>query len=391
MPDPAVDDVAGKLEEAVEYTDPADIVSLVEALDDPGAADYSDEARARFRALSRELRTLRRYVGEPLLDLVRRVIDVTGLDVELASSTSPVAQARRDNVSTFLDAVSSFAGIDGDASLPGLLAYLAAEEEYGQGLALAVPSEANSVKLLTVHRAKGLEWDVVFLPGVCTKVFPSGQGRARWPSSASQLPGPLRGDYADLPRISEISSRGLKDYVEACKAYELQEERRLAYVAVTRPRSELVVSCHWWGPEQKTPRGPSEFFQEITDSMAGSERDARGRGAAAGGRRGQPAQPQRGADRLAGRGRHRRGRSSYGRGRARAHRRGADPAVARDAADDQLMLDEIGRVQQWDVELETSGRRGAGQPRRRDRGDAADVAVGHRRAASAGRPDRAGA
>ena len=382
VPDPAVDDVAGKLEEAVEYTDPADIVSLVEALDDPGSADYSDDARARFRALSRELRTLRRYVGEPLLDLVRRVIDVTGLDVELASSTSPVAQARRDNVSTFLDAVSSFAGIDGDASLPGLLAYLAAEEEYGQGLALAVPSEANSVKLLTVHRAKGLEWDVVFLPGVCTKVFPSGQGRARWPSSASQLPGPLRGDYSDLPRISEISSRGLKDYVDACKTYELQEERRLAYVAVTRPRSELVVSCHWWGPEQKTPRGPSEFFQEITDSMAARSETPEVEAPPAGGRRGQPAQPQRGADRLAGGGRHRRGRSSYGRSRTRARRcrrpggrtrRGRRPADARRDRPGAAVGRRAGEV----------GRRGAGQPRRRDRGHPAAVAVGHRRAASA--------
>jgi DNA helicase-2/ATP-dependent DNA helicase PcrA len=351
VPDPAVDDVAGKLEEAVEYTDPADIVSLVEALEDSGTADYSEDARERFKTLGRELRTLRRYVGEPLLDLVRRVIDVTGLDVELASSTSAVAQARRDNVSTFLDAVSSFAGIDGDASLPGLLAYLAAEEEYGQGLALAVPSEANSVKLLTVHRAKGLEWDVVFLPGVCTKVFPSGQGRARWPSSPSQLPAPLRGDYADLPRIREVSSKGLRDYVESSKAYELQEERRLGYVAVTRPRHELVVSCHWWGPEQKTPRGPSEFFLEISESMtdwgaepelvapppADDDDNPHNRAEA---RISWPVEA--GGDEVA-------RRTQAAELVAAAS---VDPAAARDAADDQLMLHDMARVQQWDVELD---------------------------------------
>ncbi len=352
VPEPDVADVAGKLEEAVAGTDPADIVSLVEALEDPGPGDYSAEARQRFQMLSRELRTLRRYVGEPLLDLVRRVIDVTGLDVELASSTSAVAAARRDNVSTFLDAVSSFAGIDGDASLPGLLAYLAAEEEYGQGLALAVPSEANSVKLLTVHRAKGLEWDVVFLPGVSAKVFPSAQGRSRWPSSASELPWPLRGDYVDLPKVREVSSKGLRDYVEACKAHELQEERRLGYVAVTRPRHELVVSCHWWGPEQKRRRGPSEFFTELVTSMAGwgeqpervfEEPDADAANPANRAEERLTWPVEAGSDEVA---RREAAAALVAEAAAIGHQ------SAKEAADDQLMLDEIGRVQQWDVELD---------------------------------------
>ncbi|MDX6317395.1 MAG: ATP-dependent helicase UvrD/PcrA, partial [Nocardioidaceae bacterium] len=262
-------DVAAELDRAVAGVDSADVVSLLEALDNPGGAAYSDEARARFAELSAELRDLRRYVGEPLLDLVRRVIDVTGIDVELASSGSAVAAARRDNLASFLDAVAAFAGIDNDASLPGLLAYFEAEEEYGQGLSLALPTEADSVKLLTVHRAKGLEWDVVFLPGVCAKVFPPSRGRGRWPTAMEQLPTPLRGDRLDLPSIPERSNAGLKSYVASCREHDLFEERRLAYVAVTRPRQQLVVSCHWWGPEQKQPRGPSVFMQSVIDAMAG--------------------------------------------------------------------------------------------------------------------------
>ncbi|MGI8577497.1 MAG: UvrD-helicase domain-containing protein [Nocardioidaceae bacterium] len=261
-------DIADQLGQAVSGVDPADIVSLLEALDDPGGYPYSAQARARFRLLSQELWTLRRYVGEPLLDLVRRVIDVTGIDVELAASTSVVAAARRDNLSMFLDAVSTFAGIDGDASLPGFLAYLAAEDEYARGLSLAVPTESNSVKLLTVHRAKGLEWDVVFLPGMCDKVFPSSQGRPRWPTTSSELPGPLRGDYADLPKIPEASNKGLAAYKKDAQAGELLEERRLVYVAVTRARHQLVVSSHWWGPQQKRRRGPSTFMETIVNTMA---------------------------------------------------------------------------------------------------------------------------
>jgi DNA helicase-2/ATP-dependent DNA helicase PcrA len=59
-----------------------------------------------------------------------------------------------------------------DASLGGSAAYLAAEDDYADGLAVASPSETDSVKLLTVHKAKGLEWDVVFLPMLARRGLP---------------------------------------------------------------------------------------------------------------------------------------------------------------------------------------------------------------------------
>ncbi len=345
------DDVGAALEQAVAGTDPADVVSLLEALEDPGQLAYSAQALERFKALAREIRALRRYVGEPLLDLVRRVIDVTGLEVELASSTSAVASARRDNLATFLDAIASFAGIDGDASLPGLLAYLQAEEEYAQGLALAIPTEANSVKLLTVHRAKGLEWDVVFVPAMCAKVFPSAQGRSRWPTGMTELPSPLRGDAVDLPVVRERSNKGLKQFVDDSKAAELREERRLAYVAVTRPRQMLVVSCHWWGPEQKQPRGPSVFLDDIAAAMR-SWGDA-------------PEvltpPPDPDSDNPANRKLERyawpveAGEDEVAQRVAAAalveEARAAGAVQAARDADDELMLDELTRVDQWDREI----------------------------------------
>ncbi|MEJ7707867.1 MAG: ATP-dependent helicase [Nocardioidaceae bacterium] len=263
----AGDSTAEALAQAVAGVDPTDIVSLLEAMQNPGSAAFSAQARQRFELLATELRQLQRHVGEPLLDLVRRVIDMIGIDVELAASNSRVAEARRGNLATFLDAVSQFAGTDKEASLPGLLAYLEAEDEYGQGLSLAVPTEANSVKLLTVHKAKGLEWEVVFVPGLVKDVFPSRMPRPRWTSAAHELPWELRGDADGLPELREASSKGLRDFEQACQEHQRLEELRLAHVAFTRARSALLTSAYWWGPEQKKPRGPSDFMKTVIGQL----------------------------------------------------------------------------------------------------------------------------
>ena len=57
---------------------------------------------------------LRAHAGEPLLDLVRRIIDTCGIDVELAASVSEAARARRENLDLFVKAVAEFQAIDGD-------------------------------------------------------------------------------------------------------------------------------------------------------------------------------------------------------------------------------------------------------------------------------------
>ena len=194
-----VPDLQAQLRAAVEGADPTEIPSLCDALEDPGDLDYSLEARQRFALLAEELRRLRAAVGEPILDLVRRIVDVTGIDVELASSVSPAAAARRDNLDLFVQAVAEFQAVDGQVTLAALLAWLEAEDEFGQGLDVATPSEADSVKLLTVHRAKGLEWDAVFLVGVTEQKFPTNRGRSSWLTVPSVMPAALRGDARDLP------------------------------------------------------------------------------------------------------------------------------------------------------------------------------------------------
>ncbi len=254
-----------ELAAAVEGSDPADLTSLSDAVDDPGGDDYSAEARERFALLSGELRTLRGHVGEPLLDLVRRIIDTMGIDIELASSVNPTAQSRRENLDLFVKAVADFQAIDGDVSLAALLAYLTAEDEYGNGLDAATPTEADSVKLLTVHRAKGLEWDVVFLVGVCDSRFPNTSGRSQWLKAPSILPIPLRGDRMDLPQVSEHSESAVQAFPGKARDHEQREELRLGYVAFTRARHVVVMSAHCWRPGRKSPLGGSPYLFTVRE------------------------------------------------------------------------------------------------------------------------------
>ncbi len=258
-----------ELEAAVAGADPTEVVSLSDALEDPGTAPYAEQARERFALLAGELRYLRGHAGEPLLDLVRRIVDTTGIDVELASSVSPAAQARRDNLDLFVKAVAEFQAVDGAVTLPALLAYLQAEDEYGSGLDAATPTEADSVKLLTVHRSKGLEWDAVFLVGVAEGKFPTTTSRTKWTAGPGVLPAPLRGDAADLPTLGGWSAADLTRLVEDTKAHERTEELRLGYVALTRARHQLVVSSYCWSPSRTTPLGPSPYQQALRESLAG--------------------------------------------------------------------------------------------------------------------------
>jgi DNA helicase-2/ATP-dependent DNA helicase PcrA len=262
-------DLDAELDAAVSGSDPAEVASLGDALESPGDLDYSDEARERFVLLAAELRRLRGAVGEPILDLVRRIIDTCGIDVELASSVSPAASARRDNLDLFVQAVAEFQAVDGQVTLAALLAWLEAEDSYGQGLDVATPSEADSVKLLTVHRAKGLEWDAVFIPGATERKFPTDRTRSTWLTVPFVMPGSLRGDAADRPVLGGHTPDDIAAFLKLTKEHERIEELRLAYVAWTRARHILRVSGWCFSPKLKGGRGPSVYLQATVEALAG--------------------------------------------------------------------------------------------------------------------------
>lgn len=248
------------LVEAVTQADPGEAVSLLDAVADPGDAALSREARQRLAHFHAELVSLRRHVSEPVADLVTRVISTLGLETELIAGGRDTSQVAR-----FVAEVASYVDVDGDGSLTGLIAYLDAESEHGEGLTQAVPSEDDSVKLMTVHRAKGLEWNTVFLPSLVDKVFPSESRTGIWPQRADVLPAPLRGDADSVPQLREFTKKGMDAYREALKVDHRLSEDRLAYVAATRAKTFLAASAHVWTPGNIRPRAESPYFAVIRE------------------------------------------------------------------------------------------------------------------------------
>ncbi len=255
--------VLAALGQAVAETDPTEVVSLLDALESPGDLPYSAEAVRRFAELAEELSSFRRHADEPVLDLIRRIVATTGLDVELMATPEFDRSARRDQLGAFTDAVAAYVDVDGDASLSGLLAYLQAEIDAGAGLEQAVPSDREAVKLLTVHKAKGLEWEVVFLPALMKGVFPSDRVTDNWVTNAAVVPADLRGDADSIPQLADTSNSALADYRKALTAQQLLAEDRLAYVAATRAKRLLIGTGHTWRPELVNPRVPSSYLEAI--------------------------------------------------------------------------------------------------------------------------------
>jgi DNA helicase-2/ATP-dependent DNA helicase PcrA len=258
--------------------DRLDDATLVEAMADPGAAQqYSAEGYGRLRTYAREMAELRRRLDQPLPDLIADIERTIGLDVEVAVRGWQAGDAglARGHLDALGDVASRYAGETDGGTLAGFLAFLTAAEEEERGLEPGqVDVVEGAVQILTAHAAKGLEWDVVSVAGLAKGVWP-GQVRSsdHYLMGMGVLPFPLRGDADGLPSLDLSGAQDQKDVAAAVTAFgaawrehDEREERRLAYVAVTRPRRLLLCSAYWWGDGVKRPRGPSVFLDEIRQS-----------------------------------------------------------------------------------------------------------------------------
>jgi DNA helicase-2/ATP-dependent DNA helicase PcrA len=244
-------------------------VSLVEVLDHVDEIDgLGAEARNRLSAFHRRLEELRQTTTGPLLETVQRVIDRCGVAEALDAAHTRSAPAARQNLSNFLDHVAAFAPIEGEAGLRSFLAYLDAADDAEETLEAVQSADQDSVKLMTIHSAKGLEFECVFIPSVAASenakgskiysIFPDTRGPNPL-TSYRTLPYEVREDREHLP-----SWKGkLKVFTEQVKERAAEDERRLFYVALTRAKQRLFVTAAWWYGRADRAKGPSEFFEEL--------------------------------------------------------------------------------------------------------------------------------
>ena len=293
--------------------DAADALSLAEAIDDlpppewigSGRQRISGPALERLARLAASLRALRSLRGMALVDMVGEAERALGLDIEVLARPDYTPSAARAHLDAFADVAASFSATADHPTLSAFLAWLDAALEQERGLDLGHLEPArDAVQILTVHAAKGLEWDVVAIPGLVEGTFPASDSAKmshvvkpsvgeeapldpqslapdpeyRWqvnPPKASGwltglkgVPYAQRGDADGLPelRTTGLDGKALLHELTDFKFREgdraLTEERRLAYVAVTRARSALLLTSHVWGT-QTTPRVTSLFLREI--------------------------------------------------------------------------------------------------------------------------------
>ena len=201
-----------------------------------------------------------------------------GVDTEVRAARRVAAGwSGTEHLDAFADVVADFASRPA-ATVAGLLAYLDAAEQVENGLAPAEISVAHDrVQILTVHAAKGLEWQVVAVPHLSGRVFPSTASTRTWLTDAGDLPPLLRGDRATLSEhgvpvldTSDVNDRKklsdkISDHKDSLAVRRVDEERRLLYVAITRAEDTLLLSGHHWGASESKPRGPSAFLDELKD------------------------------------------------------------------------------------------------------------------------------
>ncbi len=244
--------------------------SLIEALDEIAQADketFTAIGYTRLMHFAADLRRLRSRAGGPLVDLICEIEEYLFLDVEVLLRDG--TQNGRRHLDRFIDEATKFARSGGTVSEFLLWLDVASDEE--GGLKSGAPEvRRDVVQILTVHNAKGAEWDVVAVPGLAQETFPNkGKESDNWLKNEKHIPFALRGDYSELPvlDISQCTTNTLlgkkfEAFAVECKNQKLVEEIRLGYVAVTRARTHLLCTTSRWRGG-KRPVDPSVLYEVV--------------------------------------------------------------------------------------------------------------------------------
>ena len=224
--------------------------SLWEVFDEltrqPGLLRLTPDTRAKLERLVADLRRYTELAHErPAGEVLYRFLRDSGLLSRLASTDSVAAEEALQNVARFFEIIRAQSDLLPDDRVVFVARHLQTLIDAGDDPATAeVDPEAEAVAVLTVHKAKGLEFPVVFMTGLVDGRFP-----ARTRREPLRLPTEL---------VKEVLPEG---------DAHLQEERRLFYVGMTRARDELVLS-HAADYGGRRTRRVSQFVLEALDLPA---------------------------------------------------------------------------------------------------------------------------
>lgn len=252
--------------------DALDEIASLKTLDHLALSPLTDQAKLRVNEAALMLRELRQYVGSDIVLLIRKITERLFIDIELDaaehSELSGKASAQA-NIESFIDVVQSFRATDEHATLASVLDWLERATEEDELAEHVADPDPSYVQLLTVHAAKGLEYDLVAIPRMVNGEFPSQPREGLGWFRPGELPDALRGDAQARPRLRLNSAQTQREALDAIDTYKaelvdksLEEERRLAYVALTRTKSRLLMTASFWAGTTK-PRTPSTYLCEL--------------------------------------------------------------------------------------------------------------------------------
>lgn len=283
-------------------------LSFAEALPHLDQADLSDVARGRLNRLNRWIQTLTEARYSRIEDLVSLAIRITGIETEVfsRSSSGGIGQA---SLSSLQRLASGYSESMEGATLEAFLDWLDLVEEKEHGGSDELPladlaSEAegitkdelenpNTVTIMTIHGAKGLEWDYVAIVDMKYGGFDllTTNPRSPWISNVAKVPMWLQEDAHSLPEwrwkgdddAKSLEASFGKWLSEDFADHENRERRRLAYVAMTRPRTRLLMAGYWYkkaenaeeaeeqlkDPKKTVKYGPSRLLNGINVPTSG--------------------------------------------------------------------------------------------------------------------------
>ena len=247
------------------------IGSVIDALDEIEKCDkskFSSAGYQRLASFASDLRRLRSRASAPITDLIVEIERYLNLESEVMLRDGGTHGRR--HLDRFMDEAAKFARSGG--SLSAFLQWLDVASEEEGGLKAGAPeADASVVQILTVHMAKGAEWDVVAVPGLAQGTFPGANASDpdNWITNERHIPFSLRGDADILPTFSWNASttnaqakKAIDAFAQECVDFKMREEIRLGYVAITRARTHLFCSTSFWRDGAK-PVQPSVLYEKV--------------------------------------------------------------------------------------------------------------------------------